>query len=151
MLRCARGRRGAPVRPAQGLRELDDLGELAWRRSAGVEVDLDIDPATATLPASVTTTGYRIVQEALTNVVRHASGSHARVRVTRGDDARVVIDVDDDGRGDVPVGAPPPRDRAAASAACASGPWPREGRWRPGPLAGGGWRVRGDPARSGAP
>jgi signal transduction histidine kinase len=126
---------GAPVRPAQGLRELDELGESL--RTAGIEVDLDIDPATVTLPASVTSTGYRIVQEALTNVVRHASGSHARVRVTRGDDT-LVIDVQDDGGGEDPA-APPGsgqgvrgmRERAQAAG----------GTLEAGPQAGGGWRV----------
>jgi signal transduction histidine kinase len=126
---------GAPVRPAQGLRELDELSESL--RTAGIEVDLDVDPATATLPASVTSTGYRIVQEALTNVVRHAGGSHARVRVTRGDDA-LVIEVDDDG-GDEVSAAPPGaghgvrgmRERAQAAG----------GTLEAGPLAGGGWRV----------
>ena len=93
----------APVLPTQGLDELDELG--ASLRSAGIEVELDIDPATSTVPAAVAATGYRIVQEALTNVVRHAHGSRARVRVAREDD-RVVIDVTDDGRGAVPVGCP---------------------------------------------
>jgi signal transduction histidine kinase len=129
------GKDGAPVRPAQGLRELDELGESL--RTAGIEVDLDVDPATATLPASVTSTGYRIVQEALTNVVRHAGGSHARVRVTRGADA-LVIEVDDDG-GDEASAAPPGagqgvrgmRERAQAAG----------GTLEAGPQAGGGWRV----------
>ena len=131
----------APVRPAQGLRELDDLGELGESlRSAGVEVDVDIDPATRTLPASVTTTGYRIVQEALTNVVRHASGSRAQVRVTQEDD-RVVIDVRDDGRGVVPVGAAAAPGtgsgvRGMRERALAAG-----GTLEAGPLDGGGWRV----------
>ena len=131
----ATGNDGAPVRPAQGLRELDELGESL--RTAGIEVDLDVDPATATLPASVTSTGYRIVQEALTNVVRHAGGSHARVRVTRGADA-LVIEVDDDG-GDEASAAPPGagqgvrgmRERAQAAG----------GTLEAGPQAGGGWRV----------
>jgi signal transduction histidine kinase len=125
----------APVRPAQGLRELDELGKSL--RTAGIEVDLDIDPATATLPASVTSTGYRIVQEALTNVVRHAGGSHARVRVTRGD-GTVVIEVQDDGRGDdtaAPAGAGQGvrgmRERAQAAG----------GTLEAGPLSDGGWRV----------
>ena len=128
----------APVRPAQGLSELDELGESL--RTAGIEVDLDVDPATATLPSSVTSTGYRIVQEALTNVVRHAGGSRAQVRVTRGADA-VVIEVDDDGgdgRGEA-SSAPPGagqgvrgmRERAQAAG----------GTLEAGPLAGGGWRV----------
>jgi signal transduction histidine kinase len=125
----------APVRPAQSLRELGELGESL--RTAGIEVDLDVDPATHTLPATVTSTGYRIVQEALTNVVRHASGSHARVRVTRGDDT-LVIEVEDDGCGE-DLAAPPGagqgvrgmRERAQAAG----------GTLEAGPQAGGGWRV----------
>jgi signal transduction histidine kinase len=140
-LRAPEDDEAAPVQPAHGLRELDDLGELGESlRSAGVEVDVDIDPATGTLPASVTTTGYRIVQEALTNVVRHASGSQARVRVTREDD-RVVIDVRDDGRGVVPVGAAAAPGtgsgvRGMRERALAAG-----GTLEAGPLDGGGWRV----------
>ncbi len=128
----------APVLPTQGLDELDELGTSL--RSAGVEVELDIDPATATVPAAVAATGYRIVQEALTNVVRHAHGSRARVRVACEGD-RVVIDVTDDGRGAVPVGAPAPdgsghgvrgmRERAQAAG----------GTLEAGPRAEGGWQV----------
>ena len=125
----------APVRPAQGLGELDELGESL--RTAGIEVDLDVDPATATLPAAVTSTGYRIVQEALTNVVRHASGSHVRVRVTRDED-RLVIEVQDDGSGEdlaAPAGSGQGvrgmRERAQAAG----------GTLEAGPQAGGGWLV----------
>ena len=110
-------------------------------RSAGIEVELDIDPATSTVPAAVAATGYRIVQEALTNVVRHAHGARARVRVAR-EDERVVIDVTDDGRGAVPVGAPAPdgsghgvrgmRERAEAAG----------GTLEAGPRPEGGWHVR---------
>ena len=130
---------GAPVLPTQGLHELEELG--ASLRSAGIEVELDIDPASSTVPAAVAATGYRIVQEALTNVVRHAHGAHARVRVAR-EDEHVVIDVTDDGRGAVPVGAPAPdgsghgvrgmRERAEAAG----------GTLEAGPRAGGGWHVR---------
>ncbi|MBA2463451.1 MAG: sensor histidine kinase [Nocardioidaceae bacterium] len=127
----------APVRPAQSLRELEDLGDSL--RSAGLEVDLDIDPATVTLPAAVTSTGYRIVQEALTNVVRHAGGSRASVRVVR-EDGQVVIVVSDDGRGDAPDlntpdgtghGVRGMRERAQAAG----------GTLEAGPQADGGWRV----------
>ncbi len=128
----------APVLPTQGLEELDELG--ASLRSAGIEVELDVDPAASTVPAAVAATGYRIVQEALTNVVRHAHGSRVQVRVAREDD-RVVIDVTDDGRGAVPVGAPAPdgsgngvrgmRERAEAAG----------GTLEAGPRAEGGWHV----------
>ena len=86
------------------------------------------------MPAAVAATGYRIVQEALTNVVRHAHGSSAQVRVAREDD-RVVIDVTDDGRGAVPVGAPPPTGRATGSGGCASAPRRRAGTLEAGPRA----------------
>jgi signal transduction histidine kinase len=131
----------APVEPAHGLRDLEDLGELGESlRSAGVDVEVDIDPQVRTLPASVTTTGYRIVQEALTNVVRHAGGSRARVRVAR-EGGQVVIDVRDDGRGVAPVGA-------TSSAGTGSGVRGMQERARAaggtlsaGPLDGGGWQV----------
>lgn len=140
-LRAPEDDEGAPVHPAQGLRELDDLGELGESlRSAGVTVDVEIDQATGTLPASVTTTGYRIVQEALTNVIRHASGSRVQVRVTREDD-RVVVDVRDDGRGVVRVGAAAAPGtgsgvRGMRERALAAG-----GTLDAGPVDGGGWRV----------
>jgi signal transduction histidine kinase len=129
----------APVLPTQGWGELEALG--AGLRSAGIEVGLDIDPSTTEVPSAVAATGYRIVQEALTNVVRHAPGAHAHVRVTREAD-HVVVEVTDDGRGAVPVGAPAPdgsgnglrgmRERARAVG----------GTLDAGPMAGGGWRVQ---------
>ena len=134
----------APVQPSRGLQELEGLG--ASLRSAGLEVDLRIDPATETLPVALTATGYRIVQEALTNVVRHAHGAHARVEVARCDD-HVVIDVSDDGRGNgVPAdsrddaGTPAPGSgnglRGLRERALALG-----GTFTSGPDPAGGWRV----------
>ena len=120
----------APVAPTQGLAELDELGESL--RSAGVDVDVDVDPGTATVPAAVAATGYRIVQEALTNVVRHAGGARARVRVARQAD-HVVIDVTDDGGG-ADVGLGPRRHRPRH---------PRDARARPGRRG----HPRGGPAR----
>jgi signal transduction histidine kinase len=127
-----------PVLPTQGWDELEELG--AGVRSAGIEVEVDVDPAAAGVTSAVATTAYRIVQEALTNVVRHAPGAHALVRVAREAD-RVVVEVTDDGRGAVPVGAPAPggsghglrgmRERARAVG----------GTLEAGPLADGGWRV----------
>jgi signal transduction histidine kinase len=86
---------GAPLGPSAGFQDLEPLA--AGLRSAGVEVKLDVD-AVADLPTSVQSTGYRIVQEALTNVARHAQASHASVHVRREVDV-VTIDVSDDGRG----------------------------------------------------
>jgi signal transduction histidine kinase len=84
----------APLGPPAGL---DDIAELTGGlRAAGVSVEIDVD-ATADVPAAVQSAGYRIVQEALTNVARHAEGaSSARVRVRRVPGA-VTIEVVDDG------------------------------------------------------
>lgn len=50
------------------------------------------------LPAAAEVAAYRIIDEALANVVKHAETGHAGIRVVRGRD-RLVIDVSDDGRG----------------------------------------------------
>jgi signal transduction histidine kinase len=79
--------------PAPGLAELTALAEHAAQ--AGVHVDLDA-PADRDLPEGVALAAYRIVQEALTNVAKHAAPTRCRVRVCRtGGD--VLIDVTDDG------------------------------------------------------
>ena len=70
----------APVRPAAGLGDLDELA--AGLRGAGVRVELDVGDV-GELPAAVHAAGYRIVQEALTNALRHAGAAHVRVRVAR--------------------------------------------------------------------
>jgi signal transduction histidine kinase len=72
-------------------------------RAAGLEVDLVLDAAT---PGSgVTATVLRIVQEALTNAVRHAPGSRVTVAVRRAD-GDLVVDVRDDGAGTAASGKP---------------------------------------------
>ena len=76
---------------------LADLTGLAERAAmAGVRVDLEVDAAE--LPEGVALSAYRIVQEAVTNVVKHAAPARCRVRL-RTDGARVRIDVTDDGPG----------------------------------------------------
>ncbi len=94
--------------PAPGLRDLPALAEEF--RSAGLAVRLDVrhdagsrsgaaDGARPELPPAVDLTAYRIVQEALTNTLRHAgTGSAADVRIAYGPET-VRIDVTDDGRG----------------------------------------------------
>ena len=73
-------------------------------RRAGVRVELAVSGAARPLPPAVDLTAYRIVQESLTNVLRHARAASATVRVRYQPDA-VEVEVDDDGRGD---GQPPP-------------------------------------------
>ncbi len=86
---------GAPLGPAADLQGLEPL--TAPLRAAGVTVAMSIDPV-SDLPASVQSTGYRIVQEALTNVSRHAHAANASVNIRRAED-RVRIEVADDGTG----------------------------------------------------
>ncbi|RFU40696.1 sensor histidine kinase [Actinomadura logoneensis] len=83
----------APTAPAQGLDSLGDLVERA--RSAGLRVRADVS-GPGRPPTEVGLAAYRIVQEALTNVVRHARASSVDVRVERAVDA-VTIEVVDDG------------------------------------------------------
>ncbi|WP_041259308.1 sensor histidine kinase [Pseudofrankia inefficax] len=67
-------------------------------RAQGLVVEIVGSPATAAIPAGVAEAGYRIVQESLTNVLRHASATRVRVELDHGPDA-VGIVVHDDGLG----------------------------------------------------
>jgi len=82
--------------PQPGVGELPALAESV--RAAGLAVDLIVDGDHGTLPAAVDVSAYRIVQEALTNVLKHAGPAHAEVAVGRVDGA-VTIEVTDDGAG----------------------------------------------------
>jgi signal transduction histidine kinase len=71
--------------------------ELAGRaRAAGLDVKLEIEGAPVDLPAGVDLTAYRLVQEALTNTLKHAGKAHATVTITY-EPNEVVISVEDDG------------------------------------------------------
>jgi len=87
------GGAGGERAPAPGLADLAALAEHA--EHAGVAVDLDV-PATDDLPEGVALAAYRIVQEALTNVVKHTAPTRCRVRVVR-TGPEVLIDVTDAG------------------------------------------------------
>jgi signal transduction histidine kinase len=87
---------GTPLAPVPGLAELDAL--VAQAAGAGVEVKVTLEGPPRPLPAAVDLACYRVVQESLTNVVRHAGASRAEITV-RHDDGRVVVEVTDDGRG----------------------------------------------------
>jgi signal transduction histidine kinase len=86
----------------QGMGPLPDLGQVPVLvedvRRAGTEVELAMDDELPTLPTGLQLTAYRIVQEALTNVCKHAEASRVRVRLARCDD-ELAITVDDDGVG----------------------------------------------------
>ena len=91
--------------PQPGISDLDELA--ATVRAAGVPVNLVIDCDRAALPAAMDVSVYRIVQESLTNVLRHAGRARADVAIACVDDT-VTIDVTDNGLGEfgplAPVG-----------------------------------------------
>jgi signal transduction histidine kinase len=99
MLTVLRGRDAQPSEvpaPAPGLADLPALVERT--RTAGLAIDVATIGAPRPVPASVGLAGYRIVQEALTNVVRHAHAQRARVAVAYHRNA-LDITVTDDGTG----------------------------------------------------
>jgi signal transduction histidine kinase len=115
--------------------QLEALTSLA--ADAGVWVGLTVQRAARRRPPAVDLAAYRIVQEALTNVLRHAGPATARVRLSYDED-HLAVQVDDDGHG-AAAGWPPVggngllgmRERIAAFG----------GRLEAGPRAAGGFRV----------
>src|SRR5918995_178775 len=79
-------------------RGLDHVPELVQRaRTTGLDAKLTIEGHRNDVPAAVDRTAYRIVQESLTNIARHAAAATAWVRIDYRPDA-LVIRVDDDGK-----------------------------------------------------
>ena len=84
----------APRTPSPGLARLGDLVDSA--AAAGLAVHVEQAKHPVALPTEVDLAAYRIVQEALTNAVRHSGGTQATVRVDYADGG-LMIEVDDDG------------------------------------------------------
>jgi signal transduction histidine kinase len=89
---------GAEFAPAPTLERLDELVEQV--RRAGLEVVVRVEGDERALPAAVELSAYRIVQEALTNTLKHARASRVEVGLRYADE-RLDVDVRDDGRGSV--------------------------------------------------
>ena len=144
------GEQGGSRAPLPGLAQLDAL--VASAAGAGRPVEVVVEGERAELPLAVDLAVYRIVQESLTNVARHAGPARATVRLAFGT-REVVVEVTDDGRG-AAAGAHPDgggrgiagmRERAVALG----------GELQAGPRPEGGFHVRarlplGDPG-AGAP
>jgi signal transduction histidine kinase len=94
-LEALRSPGAADRRPAPGL---GDLGRLTERvRAGGIRVDVDIAADLPPLPSTVDKAAYRVVQESLTNVLRHADAAAARITVGWAD-GTLLLDVTDTGR-----------------------------------------------------
>jgi len=86
---------GTQLAPQPGLSTLDEL--LAQVRSAGLPVDLVITGQPPDIPASAQLALYRIIQESLTNVLKHAHGATGAKVALRYDQTTVELDISDDG------------------------------------------------------
>jgi signal transduction histidine kinase len=93
-VKVLRAERATEPEPVLGLASAEDL--FAAARGAGLQVDASV--TTAPVPTAVDAAAYRIVQESLTNVLRHADASHVTVSA-RVDGAALVLRVADDGAG----------------------------------------------------
>jgi signal transduction histidine kinase len=126
--------RGA-LRPQPGLGEVPALVDRV--RSAGLAVDLSVTGSHRGLPQGPDLAGYRVVQEALTNVIRHADGARARVRIEyRAHD--LIIDVSNVDGGSGPSAGGSGRGLIGLRERIAI----YGGSLETGPRPGGGWRVR---------
>jgi signal transduction histidine kinase len=124
-----------PTQPQPGLARLDELAEPL--RLGGLNVVVRTEGEKPELPAGVDLSAYRIVQEALTNTLRHARATRADVTVRYADGA-IDVEVRDDGRGSPGAevngagrGLVGMRERAALLG----------GTLEAGPMPGGGYRV----------
>ena len=123
--------------PQPGLAQLDALAERV--SASGLHVDLTVEGTPAPVSPGVDISAYRIVQEGLTNALKHAQASRAEVRVSYGGDG-LEIEVADDGTG--------ANARAAVNGSGHGLTGMRErvalygGTLDAGPAAAGGWRLR---------
>jgi signal transduction histidine kinase len=130
------GDEAPPRAPASGLAQLDSL--VAGAGATGLEVRARVEGLPRALPAGTDLAAFRIVQESLTNVTRHAGPASATVLVRYGNDD-LTVQVDDDGRGPAAAAGPGTgngirgmRERVAALG----------GELTTGPRPGGGFRVQ---------
>jgi signal transduction histidine kinase len=135
LLGLMRGDAESSREPAPNLADLDPLA--GRMRQAGLPVTVQIDGEVRRLPAAVELSAFRIVQEGLTNVLKHAPAATATVHV-RFADTEVEIEVTDDGSGDAPAGAGSRRGLAGLGERVAV----FGGRWHAGPRPDGGWTLR---------
>jgi signal transduction histidine kinase len=122
---------GSPRAPGPGLAQLGEL--VAGVAGAGRAVEVVVEGDPAELPPAADLAAYRVVQESLTNVVRHAGPAAATVRVAY-QPGQVVVEVSDDGPG--PAAGPGSGITGMRERVTATG-----GHLDAGPQPGGGFRV----------
>jgi signal transduction histidine kinase len=129
------GQPDAGLVPAPGLADLDNLVERT--AEAGVQVDLDVRGQRHQLSAGLDLAAYRVIQEAITNVIKHAATDRCRVTVAYQQDA-LTLEITDSGAGWTGSGTPAAghgvvgmRERAGMYG----------GEFLAAPLPGGGFRV----------
>jgi signal transduction histidine kinase len=125
----------APLTPQPGLADVSALVERV--SAAGLPVDLHSSMPPGGLPPGLDLAVYRVVQEGLTNVLRHAGGAPTVVRIS-GRLEQLVITVSDDGSGTSGGGAEPGRGLLGLRERVAL----YGGAVDAGPRPGGGWRLR---------
>ena len=131
---------------SSGLGQLDNL--VARARAAGLPVTVTVTGATRPLPPDVDQAAYRIVQEALTNVSRHAGHARATVRLHYAPGA-LTVQIDDDGGGGAPDGSRRPGGTGLGLLGMRERVSVLGGRLHTGPQDSGGFRVRAElPART---
>lgn len=130
------GNERGPRSPTSGLTDLDDL--VARTRAAGFDVAVEVEGAPRPLPTGVDLAAFRIVQEAVTNVTRHAPAARMRIRLSYEPES-LVVEIADDGAGGTGeaskgagAGIAGMKERAAALG----------GELEAGPRPGGGFLVR---------
>ncbi|MCX5151373.1 histidine kinase [Streptomyces sp. NBC_00320] len=111
VLRTDGAAQAAPRTPQPGIEELPGLLERV--RGSGPRVSYERTGAVRALPAALEATVHRVVQEALTNVVKHSGASAVSVRLEYGTES-LTVTVTDDGRGPGPAPGPGPGPGAAA-------------------------------------
>ncbi|WP_224756165.1 sensor histidine kinase [Streptomyces sp. col6] len=90
------GREHAPLRPADCLADVDRLARVTT--AAGVRVDVEWRGERRVLPPELELSAFRVIQESVTNVVRHAETDACRVRVSYGPE-ELAVEITDRGRG----------------------------------------------------
>jgi signal transduction histidine kinase len=109
---------GAPeTHPQPRLAQLPEL--VAQTKAAGVHVELRVEATTEALPPLVELTAFRVIQEALTNVIRHSAARSVAVTVRR-DASGLVVQVSDDGPGSSGTASGPTSGAASGAAARAA-------------------------------